>query len=129
MAAAARVNLAGHPDVAVVCASFDTWTPPGWGAFDLVYAATAWHWLDPQTKYRRAHRHLRAGGALAFWSAKHVVPADGDPFLIELQDVYDEIGESLPGDWVFPKPGRLADQAAEIAASGLFEPVVVRHFD
>ena len=40
------------------------------------------------------------------------------------QEVYDEIGESLPGDQEFPKPGALADQAAEITATGLFNPVV-----
>lgn len=68
-------------------------------------------------------------GALAFWAATHVVPVDGDPFFSELQDVYDEIGESTPGDWVFPRPGEPADQAAEISATGLFEQVVVRQFD
>jgi SAM-dependent methyltransferase len=129
LAAQARANLAAYPDVTVVCASFDTWTPPAWGAFDLVYAATAWHWLDPATRYQRAHRHLRRGGALAFWSATHVVPEDGDPFFVELQEVYEEIGESQPSDWRFPKPSELADQAAEITASGLFASVVVRYFD
>lgn len=89
----------------------------------------AWHWLDPETKYQRAHRHLRPGGALAFWSAAHVVPVDGDPFFVELQEIYDEIGESLPSDWRFPKPGELADQIAEITVTGLFAPVVVRHLD
>jgi len=129
LAAEARANLDGYPEVSAVCASFESWEPSAWGAFDLVHAATAWHWLDPATRYRRAHRHLRPGGALAFWSATHVVPVDGDPFFVELQEVYDEIGESLPGDWVFPKPGELSDQTAEIITSGLFTPVVVRHFD
>jgi SAM-dependent methyltransferase len=129
LAARARANLGAHPDVTVVRASFDTWTPPAWGAFDVVYAATAWHWLDPATRYQRAHRHLRQGGALAFWSATHVVPEDGDPFFVELQDVYDQIGESQPDDWQFPRPGELADQVGEIADTGLFSTVTVRHFD
>jgi SAM-dependent methyltransferase len=129
LAAQARSNLDSYPEVSVVCRSFEDWEPPAWGAFDLVYAATAWHWLDPVMKYRRAHRHVRPGGALAFWSATHVVPVDGDPFFVELQEVYDDIGESLPGDWVFPTPGELPDQTAEITATGLFTPVVVRHFD
>lgn len=129
LGAQARANLAAYPDVTVVSASFDTWTPPTWGAYDLVYAATAWHWLDPATKYQCAHRHLRPGGALAFWSATHVVPDDGDPFFVDLQEVYDEIGESQPGDWTFPRPGELVDQAAEITAPGLFTPVVVRQSD
>ena len=31
LAAQARANLASYTDVTVVCASFDTWTPPAWG--------------------------------------------------------------------------------------------------
>lgn len=62
LAAQARTNLNGHSDVSVLCAPFESWEPPVWGAFDLVYAATAWHWLDPATKYQRAHRHLRRRG-------------------------------------------------------------------
>ena len=45
---------------------------------------------------------LRPGGHLAFWEAIHVIPADGDPFFSEIQDVYDEIGEGMPGGWVSP---------------------------
>lgn len=33
--------------------------------FDLVYAATAFHWVDPQVRYVRAAEALRPGGALA----------------------------------------------------------------
>jgi hypothetical protein len=62
----------------------------------LVYAATAWHWVDPAVRYRRARAALRPGGHLAFWSALHVMPDDGDPFFREIQDVYGEIGEALP---------------------------------
>ena len=66
LAHAACRNLAGFPAVSVINDSFDTWDPPSWGSFDLVFAATSWHWLDPHTKYERAHRHLRPKGTLAF---------------------------------------------------------------
>ena len=66
-------------------------------AYDLVYAATAWHWVDPEVRYQRAHEVLRPGGHLAFWRADHVFPVGGDPFFAEIQEVYDEIGEGLPG--------------------------------
>src|SRR6202012_2143091 len=72
---------------------------------------------------------LRPGGHLAFWSASHVFPDGGDPIFDELQAVYDEIGESKPGDAVQPRPGELPDQAADIEASGLFNVVHVRQFD
>ena len=40
-----------------------------------------------------------------------------------------EIGEGLPDDAVYLRPGELPDEGAEILATGLFEDVQVRHFD
>jgi hypothetical protein len=77
----------------------------------------------------RAHRHLRPGGALAFWTATHVVPKGGDPFFADIQDVYDEIGEIRTDSKAFAKPGELPDRGADIAATGLFDPVAIRRFD
>ena len=74
------------------------------GGFDLVFAATAWHWVDPAVRYVKAHRLLRAGGHLAFWSAVHAYPEGFDPFFTEIQDVYEEIGESYEGDWPPSRP-------------------------
>lgn len=66
---------------------------------------------------------------MAFWSATHVVPDGGDRFFADLQQVYDEIGEGRSEGATFPRPGELPDQCDDIEASGLFEPVSVRHFD
>jgi SAM-dependent methyltransferase len=128
LAAAARRNLAGL-DVEVTEGRFEDWQPPAGVRFDLVFAATAWHWVDPVAGYRAAWQALRPGGHLAFWSATHVFPEGGDPFFAELQDVYDEINESLPPGANFLRPGELPDSAGEIEASGLFEVTDIRHFD
>ncbi len=93
--------------------------------FDLVFAATAWHWLDPEQRYTKAHAQLRPGGHLAFWGASHALPDGFDPFFTEIQAVYDEIGESHPGDW---PPPPAPDSRAEIEATGLFEGVEVRRY-
>jgi SAM-dependent methyltransferase len=127
LAAAARTNLAGFGEVEIVNAPFETW-PAGPEQFDLVFAATAWHWIDPAVRYRKAWELLRPGGHLALWSATHAFPAGGDPFFRELQDVYDEIGEGLPPDVTWPEAAQLADDADDIVASGLFGNVAVRHF-
>jgi SAM-dependent methyltransferase len=128
LAAEARRRLAAYPRVSVVTASFETY-PPGEQSFDLVYAATAWHWVDPAIRYRRAHEVLRPGGHLAFWSASHLVPRDGDPFFREIQDVYDEIGEGVSDGHLWLGPGELPDQTAEVDASGLFAMTLVSHVD
>jgi len=126
LAAVARENLAGFP-VEVVQGQFEDW-PPAEPA-SLVYAATAWHWIDPGVRYRRAWQALRPGGHLAVWAADHVFPDDGDPFFLEIQDIYDEIGEGLPPGTGRPRPGELADDRAGIEASGLFEVTAVRQYD
>ena len=127
LAAAARRNLAGF-DVDVIEGRFEDWAP-GADPFALVYAATAWHWVDPAVRYHRAAAVLEPRGHLAFWDASHVIPYDGDPFFEELQDVYDEIGESLPPDVPLPRPQELVDKRDEIEASGLFEVVDIVQYD
>jgi SAM-dependent methyltransferase len=127
LAERARRNLAGLP-VEIHIAPFEAWEGEP-AAFELVYAATAWHWLDPTSRYRNAHRLLRPGGHLAFWSALHAFPAGFDPFFTEIQEVYDAIGESHhPGEWPPPSPDQTPDQRAEIEASDLFEDIQIRRY-
>ena len=129
LAEQARQNLAGFDAVQIVQSAFESWRPSGVESYDLVFAATAWHWIDPAVRYRKAWELLRPGGHLAFWSATHVVPQGGDPFFAEIQEIYNEIGEGLPDDAVYLGPGELYDERAEIKATALFEDVQVRHFD
>lgn len=129
LAAQARRNLAAFAGVEVIEAAFETWQPAAGTGFDLVFAATAWHWIDPAVRCRRAWELLRPGGHLALWNALHVVPAGGDPFFAEIQEVYDEIGEGLPPGQAWIRPGELPGDRAEIEASGLFTGVVTRQFD
>jgi len=127
LAAAARANLSRFP-VTVVEARFEDWVPAG-GPFAMVYAATAWHWIDPDVRYPKAASVLASGGHLALWDATHVIPYDGDPFFEEIQEVYDAIGESLPAGTPLPRPNQLTDKRAEIEASGLFEICEIAQFD
>ncbi|HET7343550.1 MAG TPA: methyltransferase domain-containing protein [Methylomirabilota bacterium] len=127
LAAVARRNLAGFDDVEIVHAAFETWRPPEGATYDAVVAATAWHWIDPGVRYRRAWELLRPGGHLAFWSAVHVFPDGGDRLFHELQAVYDEVGEARV--WTWPRPRELPHERAEILATGLFDQVTVTQFD
>jgi SAM-dependent methyltransferase len=126
LAERARRNLAGLP-VEIDVAPFEEWQGEP-GTFDLVYAATAWHWIDPEVRYRKVHRLLRPSGHLAFWSAFHAFPAGFDPFFTEIQKVYDAIGESHPGEWPPLPPEEVPDEAAEIEASALFTDAKVRRY-
>jgi SAM-dependent methyltransferase len=126
LAVVARRNLQEF-DVNVVESSFEDWEADD--EYALVFAATSWHWINPAVRYANAWRVVRPGGHLALWSASHVFPAGGDQLFRQLAPVYDEIGESIPSDPPWPRPGELSDDRFDIEGSGLFEVVDIRHFD
>lgn len=124
LADAARRNLGDRAEI--VTASFDEWAPAvDAPPFDLVVAATSWHWLDPATKYDRAADLLVDDGHLVFWATSHVEPPDGDPVFVEFDRVFDRlgIGKATPRS----RPGSLPERVDEIAASGRFEVELVEH--
>lgn len=127
LAAAARANLAEH-DVEVIEERFEDWRPAG-QTFAMVFAATSWHWIDPEVRFRKAADALEPGGYLALWGAGHVFPLDGDPIFEELQEVYEEMGESRPSDAELPRPQQLDDDRTDIDASDLFEVIDVTQYD
>jgi SAM-dependent methyltransferase len=127
LAARARDEMSGL-DVEVIEARFEDWKPAR-AKFAMVYAATAWPWLDPDVRYRKAAEVLQRGGYLSLWGAVHVIPFAGDSFFEEIQEIYDEIGEALPPGTPLPRPGELEDDRADIEASGLFDVLEVRQYD
>jgi SAM-dependent methyltransferase len=86
LAAVARRNLACFPDTRVVVAAFEDWPLPP-EPFDVVVAATAFHWVDPAVRVARAADALRPVGALAVIATHHVAGGD-QGFFAEVQDCY-----------------------------------------
>lgn len=86
MAAVAVRNCRPYPSVEVEVSSFEDWELRE-GAFDLVFSAQAWHWVDPALRCRRSSAALREGGCLALlWH--RVRWADDDPVRSALDDCY-----------------------------------------
>lgn len=68
MAAVARRVCAGYSSVRIEQGDFERWDPAG-RTFPLVFAAQAWHWVDPEVGFAKAASVLRPGGVLtAFWN-------------------------------------------------------------
>lgn len=66
MAAILQKKCASYQNVTVEVSSFEQWT--GSGPYDMIYSAQAFHWLDPELKYKKCHRLLKDDGYLAlFW--------------------------------------------------------------
>src|SRR6266508_3421766 len=58
LATIASRNLARFPDARVVVAAFEDWPLPS-APFDVVVAATAFHWIDPAVRVAKAADALR----------------------------------------------------------------------
>jgi len=84
MADVLRANVAGFPDVEIEVSDFEDWSPEG-RRFDLLFAATSWHWVDRVRRCALAADALRPGGVVAvFWNPLGVV----DPVVhAELEEV------------------------------------------
>ena len=114
-------KCAGYPEVSVELTTFEHWSAPAQGSFDLIYAAQAFHWLDPDSRYQKCHQALKADGRLAlFWY--HPVPD---------ASVQDEIDAMLRrhAPEVFPEVGARDERwEQDIIASGLFGEPEVHHY-
>ena len=86
---------------------FEGWSPEA--ATGLVLCAQAWHWLDPQLRWRRAAETLRAGGAVA---ALWTFPVwDRIPLRAALDRIYEQTVPEMIAD--FPlHPGSRAERLA-----------------
>ena len=127
MAAVARRNLARFPSVRVETAAFETWPLPS-EPFDLVLAATAFHWLDPAVRAAKSADALRPGGALATIATEHVAGGT-EAFFAEVQECYERWDPATP-------PGLRLIHAADIpfaddepARSGRFGPALFRRYE
>ncbi|MGC4107987.1 MAG: class I SAM-dependent methyltransferase [Thermomicrobiales bacterium] len=88
MAAIARRELAGFPNVTVHESTLEEWAPPTeTPPFDLALAATAFHWLDRVTRLDRIAALLRPGGMLAILGYTHAAGGD-EVFFAKAQACY-----------------------------------------
>jgi len=121
LAKLATRNFSGMPNVQVREEPFERFEVVA-GAFDLVVAATSFHWIDPAIRCNKASEALRTGGVLAILMNEHPRPWTG--FFERVQDVY----RAIAPDLAHSDTGKDSDQARneltrEIIASGLFVDV------
>jgi SAM-dependent methyltransferase len=127
MARIARRNLSSFTNVEVVVADFDTWALPV-EPFDLVVAATAFHWLDPATRLERCAKALRSGGILAILETHWGVSDREDSFWTDSQSCYSKWDPDYDSEI---RPVTLRDlplKRTDIANSPIFELVAHRRY-
>jgi SAM-dependent methyltransferase len=122
----ARQYLQAYPRITFQQISFEEW-PPEPEAFDLVFSATAFHWVPPEIGYPKTGQVLRAGGTLALFWTTH--PPEKEGFFSEMDEIYRRFD---PG-WVEPQKRKthLGDESqirAYYASAGVFGPVELLRF-
>jgi SAM-dependent methyltransferase len=131
MAALARQRLATFDNVDVEDSTFEEWNDGG-RRFDVLVAASAWHWVDPSIGWPRAHDVLRAGGWMALLGHVVVRRPDEPEVYTETADLHERYAPGNP-DWG-PPP-----LESEVRATGqgwglvddpgrLFGPTIVRWY-
>jgi SAM-dependent methyltransferase len=131
MAAIARRHVATYRDVTIETSTFEDWDDRG-RRFDVLVAASAWHWVDPSTGWRKAHDVLRPAGWMALLG-NVVVRRPGEPEVYaETADLHERYSPANP-DWEHPP---LEDEVRATDAGwglvddpgGLFGPTIVRWY-
>jgi SAM-dependent methyltransferase len=131
MAALARERLATFGNVTVETSTFEEWDDRG-GRFDVLVAASAWHWVDPSIGWQRAHDVLDPGGWLALLG-NVVVRRPGEPEVYaETADLHERFAPRNPG-WDHPPledDVRTTDEGWGLVEDpgGLFGPPIVRWY-
>jgi SAM-dependent methyltransferase len=100
MAALARQRLATSPNVEVETASFEEWDDRG-RRFDVLVAASAWHWVDPSIGWHRARDMLRPGGWMALLGNIVVRRPEEPEVYAETADLHERFSPGNP-DWGHP---------------------------
>ena len=126
----ARANLANFPAVTVIRASFEGFSSPP-AVYDLLLSATAFHWIDPKIRFRKAHDLLKSRGTLAlFWHRPVQTEASRD-FTDAVQQVYKSVAPELASGCVLPpSPEDAATEYQDlIPASGCFSELEIgKHY-
>lgn len=131
MASLARERLATFGNVGVETSTFEEWDDRG-RRFDVLVAASAWHWVDPSVGWQRAHDVLYPRGWIALLG-NVVVRRPGEPEVYaETADLHERACPGNP-DWGHPPledDVRTTDEAWGLAddPGGWFGPPIVRWY-
>lgn len=107
LAAFAREKFAGFSELDIVNLPFQAYQPNE-GRFDLIYSASAFHWLPEEEGYKKVFALLKKGGVFARFANHPHFHEDYENVHRALQEVYQK---HMPGSK--PKPRYTAAHAQE----------------
>lgn len=112
-------RVGGFPNVSLVSGRFEDWEPGGL-TFDALVAASSWHWVEPELRWRKAHGVLHPSGWLILLG--HIVVRDLDEpeVYAETADLHEAHVSGHPS-WGHPPTPEEVIAAAEAASSSIAE--------
>lgn len=120
-----RDKCKNYNQVTVEVNSFEDWQPKANEKYHLIYSAQAFHWINPEIKYKKCYNLLHHDGYLAlFWYQPDYVDS---PVRKDINKYINEKAQSLAQDEVnqsFYKD-TMDLRKAEILDSGYFTDLVV----
>ncbi len=128
MAAVARRNLQSYPNVTVHVSPFETY-PVVPSSCDLVFSATAFHWLDPVVAYPKIAQVLKPSGSLALFRYIHVQTAASQEFFAAAQAIYEREMATEERNFRLPWAEEFTEETkTQIEQTGLFGFVSERRY-
>lgn len=131
LAALARQRLAAFSNVQIETSAFEEWDDRG-RRFDVLVAASAWHWVDASIGWPRAHEVLRPGGWMAVLGNVVVRHTAEPEAYAETADLHERYSPGNP-DWGDPPledEVRLTNEGWGLVRDpgSLFGPTIVRWY-
>jgi len=126
LAKVAQKVLARYANVKIITGAFEDVELQS-ESFDLVYAATAFHWIKPEVKFSKPHKLLKERGHLAIIGTTHVSNEKGDEFFFASQPIYKKYKPGGKHDDNF-RLKRADELKADEVDKNLFAPVFFHSF-
>ncbi|MEE9253583.1 MAG: class I SAM-dependent methyltransferase [Pseudomonadales bacterium] len=123
LAAVATAKFSERDNVRIIVSSFEDWELNE-DQYDLVFAATSFHWVDPAVAYVKSASLLRPNGALAVFSNMHVRKTEG--FFAGVQGIYRTSAPSMAHG---PSKSKKAREARKVPIGReLFQDPVIHRY-
>ena len=123
----ARGKLHAYPSVRILNASFERVSLPE-GAFDLVFVATAFHWISIEAKFVKSHALLKPTGYLAIIHRHHVSDQRDDAFTAAVQPIYQRYERDAAARTRVYVPRSSTELRPEFIDEDLFVPLAFERF-
>ncbi|GAA4848707.1 class I SAM-dependent methyltransferase [Paenibacillus vulneris] len=127
LALVARHKLAKFRNVEIQVGAFEEWEAPSEATYDLVVVATAFHWLDPEVRFKKIASLLRPGGHLAIIRYHHVAGGD-QAFFEQVQLCYEQFKTNKANKFTLPRIEELQPETYGAESNEWFDPPVRRTY-